>query len=88
MAVAETRALGEAAMRGAGIATTRILTDHVLDARVRLWAFRPSETFECHWCPDFQLPRRPIKHEPWASGHEPAAIAKLSWAEERPDDGH
>jgi LDH2 family malate/lactate/ureidoglycolate dehydrogenase len=63
MTVAEARALGEAAMRGAGYDEdeARILTDHVLDAALCGYEYSGlPKLLNVVDSPDFRLPRRPI----------------------------
>jgi hypothetical protein len=63
MTVAEARALGEAAMRGAGYDDdeARILTDHVLDAALCGYEYSGlPKLLNVVDHPDFHLPRRPI----------------------------
>jgi LDH2 family malate/lactate/ureidoglycolate dehydrogenase len=63
MTVAEARALGEAAMRGAGYDQddARILTDHVLDAALCGYEYSGlPKLLNVVDHPDFKLPRRPI----------------------------
>lgn len=63
MTVAEARALGEAAMRGAGYDEddARILTDHVLDAALCGYEYSGlPKLLNVVDHPDFRLPRRPI----------------------------
>lgn len=63
MTVAEARALGEAAMRGAGYdeADARILADHVLDAALCGYEYSGlPKLLNVVDSPDFRLPRRPI----------------------------
>ncbi len=63
MTVAEARALGEAAMRGAGYdeEDARILTDHVLDAALCGYEYSGlPKLLNVVDYPDFKLPRRPI----------------------------
>lgn len=63
MTVAEARALGEAAMRGAGYDAddARILTDHVLDAALCGYEYSGlPKLLNVVDYPDFRLPRRPI----------------------------
>jgi LDH2 family malate/lactate/ureidoglycolate dehydrogenase len=63
MTAAEARALGEAAMRGAGYdaADARILTDHVLDAALCGYEYSGlPKLLNVIDSPDFRLPRRPI----------------------------
>src|ERR1700722_4019589 len=63
MTVAEARALGEAAMRGAGYddEDARILTDHVLDAALCGYEYSGlPKLLNVVDYPDFRLPRRPI----------------------------
>ena len=63
MTVAEARALGEAAMRGAGYddADARILTDHVLDAALCGYEYSGlPKLLNVVDHPEFKLPRRPI----------------------------
>jgi LDH2 family malate/lactate/ureidoglycolate dehydrogenase len=63
MTVAEARALGEAAMRGAGFAEddARILTDHVLDAALCGYEYSGlPKLLNVVDYPEFQLPRRAV----------------------------
>lgn len=63
MTVAEARALGEAAMRGAGFDDddARILTDHVLDAALCGYEYSGlPKLLNVVDYPDFRLPRRPV----------------------------
>ncbi|HYZ24970.1 MAG TPA: Ldh family oxidoreductase [Rhodopila sp.] len=63
MTVAEARALGEAAMRGAGYDDdeARILTDHVLDAALCGYEYSGlPKLLNVVDAPDFRLPRRPV----------------------------
>ncbi|HEY0184819.1 MAG TPA: Ldh family oxidoreductase [Rhodopila sp.] len=63
MTVAEARALGEAAMRGAGydVDDARILTDHVLDAALCGYEYSGlPKLLNVVDAADFRLPRRPI----------------------------
>ncbi len=63
MTVAEARALGEAALRGAGYDEddARILTDHVLDAALCGYEYSGlPKLLNVVDYPDFKLPRRPI----------------------------
>jgi LDH2 family malate/lactate/ureidoglycolate dehydrogenase len=63
MTVAEARALGEAAMRGAGYDNdeARILTDHVLDAALCGYEYSGlPKLLNVVDAPDFRLPRRPV----------------------------
>jgi len=63
MTVREARALGEAAMRGAGYDAddARILTDHVLDAALCGYEYSGlPKLLNVVDYPDFSLPRRPI----------------------------
>jgi LDH2 family malate/lactate/ureidoglycolate dehydrogenase len=63
MTVAEARALGEAAMRGAGYDSdeARILTDHVLDAALCGYEYSGlPKLLNVVDAADFRLPRRPI----------------------------
>jgi LDH2 family malate/lactate/ureidoglycolate dehydrogenase len=63
MTVAEARALGEAAMRGAGYAEddARILTDHVLDAALCGYEYSGlPKLLNVVDAADFRLPRRPV----------------------------
>lgn len=63
MTVAEARALGEAAMRGAGYNAdeARILTDHVLDAALCGYEYSGlPKLLNVVDAADFRLPRRPI----------------------------
>jgi LDH2 family malate/lactate/ureidoglycolate dehydrogenase len=63
LTVAEARALGEAAMRGAGYdgEDARILTDHVLDAALVGYEYSGlPKLLNIVEAPEFQLPRRPI----------------------------
>lgn len=63
MTVAEARALGEAAMRGAGYDAddARILTDHVLDAALCGYEYSGlPKLLNVIDYPDFRLPRQPI----------------------------
>ena len=63
MSVAEARALGEAAMRGAGYDDddARILTDHVLDAALCGYEYSGlPKLLNVVDYPDFRRPRRPI----------------------------
>lgn len=63
LTVAEARALGEAAMRGAGYdgEDARILTDHVLDAALCGYEYSGlPKLLNVVDAPDFRLPRRPI----------------------------
>jgi LDH2 family malate/lactate/ureidoglycolate dehydrogenase len=63
MTVAEARALGEAAMRGAGYDEddARILTDHVLDAALCGYEYSGlPKLLNVVDYPEFRLPRRPI----------------------------
>ncbi len=64
MNVAEARALGEAAMRGAGYSDddARILTDHVLDAALCGYEYSGlPKLLNVVDYPDFRLPRRAIR---------------------------
>lgn len=64
MTVAEARALGEAAMRGAGYDENdaRILTDHVMDAALCGYEYSGlPKLLNVIEHPEFKLPRRPIK---------------------------
>ena len=63
MSVAEARALGEAAMRGAGFDDddTRILTDHVLDAALCGYEYSGlPKLLNVVDSPQFRRPRRPV----------------------------
>ena len=63
LTVAEARALGEAAMRGAGYDEddARILTDHVLDAALCGYEYSGlPKLLNVIDAPDFRLPRRPV----------------------------
>lgn len=63
LTVAEARALGESAMRGAGYDTddARILTDHVLDAALCGYEYSGlPKLLNVIDSPDFRLPRRPV----------------------------
>ena len=63
MTVAEARALGEAAMRGAGFDAddARILTDHVLDAALCGYEYSGlPKLLNVVDHPEFRLPRRPV----------------------------
>lgn len=63
MTVVEARALGEAAMRGAGYNEddARILTDHVLDAALCGYEYSGlPKLLNVVEAPDFRLPRRPV----------------------------
>src|ERR1700721_73722 len=63
MTVAEARALGEAAMRGAGYDDddARILTDHVLDAALCGYEYSGlPKLLNVVDSADFRLPRRPV----------------------------
>ena len=63
LTVAEARALGEAAMRGAGYDTddARILTDHVLDAALCGYEYSGlPKLLNVVDYPDFRQPRRPV----------------------------
>src|SRR5690242_18587201 len=63
MSVDDARALGEAAMRGAGYGNgdARILTDHVLDAALCGYEYSGlPKLLNVVDYPDFKLPRRPI----------------------------
>src|ERR1700733_4697637 len=63
MTVAEARALGEAAMRGAGFDAddARILTDHVLDAALCGYEYSGlPKLLNVVDHPDFKLPRQPV----------------------------
>jgi LDH2 family malate/lactate/ureidoglycolate dehydrogenase len=63
MTVAEARALGEAAMRGAGFdgQDARILTDHVLDAALCGYEYSGlPKLLNVADYPEFKLPRRPV----------------------------
>src|SRR4051794_534818 len=63
MTIAEARALGEAAMRGAGYDDdeARILTDHVLDAALCGYEYSGlPKLLNVVDAPDFRLPRRPV----------------------------
>src|SRR3954454_7176906 len=63
MTVAEARALGEAAMRGAGYDDdeARILTDHVLDAALCGYEYSGlPKLLNVVDAAEFRLPRRPI----------------------------
>src|ERR1051325_2691933 len=63
MTVAEARALGEAAMRGAGYdeEDARILTDHVLDAALCGYEYSGlPKLLNVVDAADFRLPRRPV----------------------------
>ncbi len=63
MAVAEARAMGEAAMRGAGFDEddARILTDHVLDAALCGYEYSGlPKLLNVVDYPEFKLPRRPV----------------------------
>lgn len=61
MTVAEARALGEAAMRGAGEDDARILTDHVLDAALCGYEYSGlTKLLNVVDAPQFRQPRRPI----------------------------
>ena len=63
LTLAEARALGEAAMRGAGYNAdeARILTDHVLDAALCGYEYSGlPKLLNVVDYPDFKLPRRPI----------------------------
>ncbi len=63
LSVAEARALGEAAMRGAGYDAedARILTDHVLDAALCGYEYSGlPKLLNVVDAPDFKRPRRPI----------------------------
>lgn len=63
MTVVEARALGEAAMRGAGYDDddARILTDHVLDAALCGYEYSGlPKLLNVVEYPDFRLPRRPV----------------------------
>ena len=63
MTVAEARALGEAAMRGAGYDDddARILTDHVLDAALCGYEYSGlPKLLNVVDDPEFRLPRRPV----------------------------
>lgn len=63
LTVAEGRALGEAAMRGAGYDAdeARILSDHVLDAALCGYEYSGlPKLLNVVEAPDFRLPRRPI----------------------------
>jgi LDH2 family malate/lactate/ureidoglycolate dehydrogenase len=63
LTVAEARALGEAAMRGAGYddGDARILTDHVVDAALCGYEYSGlPKLLNVVDYPDFKLPRRPI----------------------------
>jgi len=64
MSVDEARALGEAAMRGAGYGDddAHILTDHVLDAALCGYEYSGlPKLLNVVDHPDFRLPRRPIR---------------------------
>lgn len=64
LTVAQARALGEAAMRGAGYDPdeARILTDHVLDAALCGYEYSGlAKLLNVVDYPDFRLPRRPIR---------------------------
>src|ERR1700688_4315012 len=75
LTVDEARALGEAAMRGAGFDDddARILTDHVLDAALCGYEYSglPKRLNVVEYS-DFRLPRRPV-----AGGRETGATAML-----------
>src|SRR3954447_15781472 len=63
MTVAEARALGEAAMRGAGYDDdeARVLTDHVLDAALCGYEYSGlPKLLNVVDYPEFKLPRRPV----------------------------
>jgi LDH2 family malate/lactate/ureidoglycolate dehydrogenase len=63
LSVAEARALGEAAMRGAGYGEddARILTDHVLDAALCGYEYSGlAKLLNVVDYPDFKRPRRPV----------------------------
>src|ERR1700735_5888354 len=63
LTVAEARALGEAAMRGAGFDDddARILTDHVWDAALCGYEYSGlPKLLNVVEYPDFRLPRRPV----------------------------
>src|ERR1700709_1848891 len=63
MTAADARALGEAAMRGAGFDNddARILTDHVLDAALCGYEYSGlPKLLNVVDCPEFRLPRRPV----------------------------
>ena len=63
MTVAEARALGEAAMRGAGFddEDARILTDHVLDAALCGYEYSGlPKLLNVVDCPSFRQPRHPV----------------------------
>ena len=88
MSVAEARALGEAAMRGAGDDDddARILTDHVLDAALCGYEYSGlPKLLNVVDHPEFRRPRRPVTvmRETGATalldgGNNPGMVAALS----------